>query len=87
MARRIDRRAVVERVAVAGGLHALIAPPAAVGPDEPAVKLPAATPDGQPVVYQPLKELKAGERQTFEVFATAVKVGDARFRVVLDMRG
>jgi uncharacterized repeat protein (TIGR01451 family) len=53
------------------------------GPTEPGLKLPEPTAEGQPVAFPPLKELKAGERQTFEVFTQAVKPGDARFRVVL----
>jgi uncharacterized repeat protein (TIGR01451 family) len=55
----------------------------ATGPTEPGPKLPEPTPNGQLVPYPPLKELKAGERQVFEVLTQAVRVGDARFRVVL----
>lgn len=55
----------------------------ATGPTEPAAKLPEPTAEGQLVPFPPLKELKAGERQVFEVFTEAVKAGDARFRVVL----
>jgi uncharacterized repeat protein (TIGR01451 family) len=55
----------------------------ATGPSDPDVKLLEPTPQGQPIVYPLLKELKPGERKVFEVFAAAVKVGDARFRVVV----
>jgi uncharacterized repeat protein (TIGR01451 family) len=55
----------------------------ATGPTSPPKELPAVTADGQLVIFAPLKELKAGERQTYEVFVSAVKPGDARFRVTL----
>jgi uncharacterized repeat protein (TIGR01451 family) len=57
----------------------------ATGPTSPPPpeKLPPRLADGQQVAFEPLKELKAGERQIYEVFAKAVKAGDARFRVVL----
>jgi uncharacterized repeat protein (TIGR01451 family) len=53
------------------------------GPTDPGAKLPEPTAEGQAIVFPPLVELKAGERQVYEVFATAVRPGDARFRVVL----
>jgi uncharacterized repeat protein (TIGR01451 family) len=55
----------------------------ATGPTDPGSKLPDATPQGQPIDFPPLKELKPGERQVFEVFTQAVQAGDARFRVVI----
>jgi uncharacterized repeat protein (TIGR01451 family) len=55
----------------------------ATGPTDPGSKLPQQTPEGQPIAYQPLKELKPGERQVFEIFVEAAKAGDARFRAVV----
>jgi uncharacterized repeat protein (TIGR01451 family) len=55
----------------------------ATGPTNPPKDLPPPMADGQLVVFAPLKELKAGERLTYEVFVTAAKPGDARFRVTL----
>jgi uncharacterized repeat protein (TIGR01451 family) len=57
----------------------------ATGPTSPPApaKLPAATAQGQTLAFEPLKLLKPGEKQTYEVFAKAVKPGDARWRAVL----
>ena len=55
----------------------------ATGPTNPPKDLPPPTAEGQLVVFAPLKELKAGEKLTYEIFVTAVKPGDARFRVTL----
>jgi uncharacterized repeat protein (TIGR01451 family) len=45
--------------------------------------LPPATDKGQRLAFAPLKEMKPGEKQAFEVFGKAVKPGDARWRVVV----
>ncbi|HYV38567.1 MAG TPA: hypothetical protein VE988_22980, partial [Gemmataceae bacterium] len=37
----------------------------------------------QTLSFAPLKEVKPGETQVYEVFATAVKAGDARWKTVL----
>jgi uncharacterized repeat protein (TIGR01451 family) len=55
----------------------------ATGPTNPPKDLPPPTAEGQLVVFAPLRELKAGEKLTYEIFVTAVKPGDARFRVTL----
>jgi uncharacterized repeat protein (TIGR01451 family) len=57
----------------------------ATGPTSPPrpEKLPAATAQGQTLTFEPLNQLKPGEKQTYEVFANAVKPGDARWRAIL----
>jgi uncharacterized repeat protein (TIGR01451 family) len=57
----------------------------ATGPTSPPPpqKLPAATAQGQTLTFEILKQLKPGEKQTYEIFAKAVKPGDARWRAVL----
>jgi uncharacterized repeat protein (TIGR01451 family) len=39
---------------------------------------------GQPLPFDVLETLKPGEKQVFQIFATAIKVGDARFKVVVN---
>jgi len=53
------------------------------GPSPAPEKLPAPQADGQTIEFAPLKELKAGDRQVYEIFVNAVRPGDARFRVTL----
>jgi uncharacterized repeat protein (TIGR01451 family) len=53
------------------------------GPTSAPEKLPPADADGQLVTFAPLKELKPGEKLTYEVFVKAVKAGDARLKVTL----
>jgi uncharacterized repeat protein (TIGR01451 family) len=61
---------------------ALIRATGATAPPSPEQLQPAG-PDGQILNFAPLTQLKPGEKQTFEVFAKAIRPGDARWRAVL----